>query len=110
MPFKVPDVAQFDYVSGMSHNALQWPLAVWAQQFKANVSKVEDESIVLMYQLHDVNSCNDGNTVVNTASQLQVESLPTAAFPNRYIGYMATLTSPADLSISVGGHAMAAGF
>lgn len=93
----------------MRHDQLRWPLSVWAAQFKSNVTKVAEESIVLMYMLHDI-SCNDGDTVVNTATQLQYEFTPDSVLNYRYIGYMATLTAPADLTITVGGHAMAASF
>ncbi|KAH7020819.1 glycosyl hydrolase family 71-domain-containing protein [Microdochium trichocladiopsis] len=100
--------ATYDYVTGISHDALRWPLSVWAQQYKNGVATVTQESVLLSYLPHDVNSCNDGGTVVNTATQLQPESLPSDILNFRYIGFTATLVSEATLTITVGGQALSA--
>lgn len=109
-PFETAGVAKFDYVTGMDHDPLRWPLQVWADQFKHNVSKVTDESIALIYLLHDVGACKDGDTVVNTATQLQFEFLPMDVLKHRFIGYVATLTAPANLTSTIGGRAKAVSF
>ncbi|ORY63528.1 glycosyl hydrolase family 71-domain-containing protein [Pseudomassariella vexata] len=97
--------------ASMDHSGLHYPLPVWANQYKNNVATVIDESLILMYQLHDVMSCNDGGTVVNTASQLQVEVLPEdSVIISRYIGFMATLGSSASVRITVGGTTMTSGW
>lgn len=84
----------------------------------------------------DIDSCNTGETTVNTAAQLQYEFTAGDIFGSnckpkvpglpmrenetltdhnldhivKYIGFIATLASPANISITVGGTAMAATF
>lgn len=58
--------------------------------------------------LHSVDGCNDNQTPVNTASQLQYEySAGSVLGDGKYIGFMAVLGSPGNISISVGGKNMA---
>lgn len=91
----------------MDHDAYRWPLAVWAQQYKQGSATFKDESLMLEYLLHDI-SCNDGDTTVNTASQLQFEYAPADVLDAKYIGFTAVLASPANVTVTVGGRAMAA--
>lgn len=39
----------FDYVDGVPHNPLRWPLSVWADQYKKGVATVTEESLILQY-------------------------------------------------------------
>lgn len=42
--------AVYDYATNVPHDPLRWPLAVWADQYKNNVSTVTTESLILMYR------------------------------------------------------------
>lgn len=101
--------ATFDYVDGMKHDAWRWPLSIWADQYKKGQATITEESLTIEYLLHHVEDCNDGQTTVNTASQLQMEFAPGDVLSHYYIGYTAVLASHADVVITVGGSRLAGG-
>ncbi|KAF5501368.1 Mutanase [Colletotrichum siamense] len=107
-PYLSNGYAAFDYITGMKHYPLRWPLQVWTEQYKTGKATVKEESLVLEYLLHSTDGCSDGGTPVNTATQLQYEySAGDVLGGGKYIGYYAVLASPGNISISVGGKNMA---
>lgn len=57
--------------------------------------------------LHDI-SCSDGETPINTGTQMQVELSASAGLKHQYLSYTAVLGSPADVTITIGGKNLAA--
>jgi hypothetical protein len=48
-PYFADGQAAFDYVKGVPHNPLRWPLSLWADQYKKGVATVTEESLILQY-------------------------------------------------------------
>ncbi|KAH7310862.1 glycosyl hydrolase family 71-domain-containing protein [Stachybotrys elegans] len=105
--YETPDYATngyatFDYITGMDHAALLYPLATWAQQYKKGKATIDRESLVIQYLTNPASGCNDGGTTINTYQQLQLE-FEASAMSDRNVGVIATLASPADAVVTVGG-------
>lgn len=87
----------------MDHSPLRWPLQTWIEQYKTGVATITDESLVIQYLLNPLSGCSDGDTPVNTHTQLQMEIAASGGLDYTWVGYIATLGSPGNVTVTVGG-------
>ncbi|OIW33289.1 hypothetical protein CONLIGDRAFT_711208 [Coniochaeta ligniaria NRRL 30616] len=112
-PFNDPSVTKkppVDYVTGMSHDGWRAQLSAWIQLYKTGTASIKQEFVTTAYLLNSVNNCKDGGTSVNTASQLQFEYPPSAVLNSAFLSYTAVLGSSADVTVIIGGTALATGW
>lgn len=97
----------FNYVANMPHDGWRLLLPCWIDTYKYGKASLTKERLVTWYRPNPSYACNDGSTTGNTASQLQIEFAPTDIVQNK-IFFSALLTSSADISVTIGGAAVAA--
>ncbi|KAI9037805.1 glycoside hydrolase family 71 protein [Aspergillus affinis] len=105
--------APFNYAKEVQHDGWRTFLPYLVDRYKRNTTDVEvkgeDENVVTWYRLSTdrASGCKDGGTTGNTKAQGQKEYKPEEILEDR-IFYSALLASPANVSVKVGGEAMAA--
>lgn len=99
--------APFDYVSDMPHDGFREILPFAADLYKHNTTTISQEKLVYWYRQSPAAATNDGGTTGNTASQLQYEFPPAQVVQDR-VFFSAVLGEHADVSVSIGGAAVAA--
>lgn len=99
--------APFDYVADMPHDGFRDMLPFAADLYKNNQSTVTQEKLVYWYRKMPAAACGSGQTTGNTAWQLQYEFSPAEVVQDR-VFFTAILGSRADVSVSIGGAAVAA--
>ncbi|OIW34215.1 hypothetical protein CONLIGDRAFT_568540 [Coniochaeta ligniaria NRRL 30616] len=92
----------FNYAENMPHDGWRQFLPFIIDMYKTNQSTVTQEGIVSWYRLTPKAACNDGNTVGNTHSQLQVEFSPGDVVQDK-IFFSALLGSSKAVTVTVGG-------
>ncbi|KAK3683003.1 glycosyl hydrolase family 71-domain-containing protein [Podospora appendiculata] len=94
--------APLNYVQDMPHDAWRIFLPYSISMYVQNMTYFTKEGIVFWYQLNPAASCGNGQTVGTTASQLQFE-FPATEVVSDAVFYSALLSSPASVSVSIGG-------
>ncbi|PYI21842.1 hypothetical protein BO99DRAFT_316686, partial [Aspergillus violaceofuscus CBS 115571] len=94
--------APFNYVENMPHDGWRALLPFVIDMYKSNTTVIVNEGLVTWFRPQPRAACNDGNTTVNTVSQLQIESLPTELVED-HVFFSALLGRNADVSVTVGG-------
>ncbi|KAJ5632142.1 hypothetical protein N7490_008481 [Penicillium lividum] len=94
--------APFNYVDNMPHDGWRLFLPFVIDMYKYNTTTVTEEGLVTWFRPQPVGTCDDGDTTLNTASQLQIEFDPVSVLTDE-IYFSALLVSTAEISVSVGG-------
>ncbi|KAL2126006.1 hypothetical protein VTI74DRAFT_1972 [Chaetomium olivicolor] len=77
---------------------LPYIISLW----KTGTASVTQEGLVSYYRRHPHGACSGGTTTGNTANQLQFEYDPSSLLRDR-VFYTALLTSPAEVTVTIGG-------
>ncbi|PTU21963.1 hypothetical protein P175DRAFT_0424640, partial [Aspergillus ochraceoroseus IBT 24754] len=93
--------APFNYVQNMPHDGWRLFLPFIIDMYKYNTSTVTQEGLVTWFRPQPMGACNDGNTTINTASELEIEFEPLSVL-NDQIFFSALLGSTADVFVTVG--------
>jgi hypothetical protein len=101
--------APVDYVSNYPHDGWRQLLPFAIDMYVRNTTTISEEALVVWYRTQPATACSSGGTTGNTASQLQVEFDP-ASIVQDAVFFSAILTSPAQVSVSIGGVAVPAEF
>ncbi|KAI8197977.1 Mutanase, partial [Colletotrichum sp. SAR 10_65] len=99
--FDVGD-APYNYVKNMPHDGWREHLPYLIDLYKTGTASFTKESMVTWFRTSLSDTCADGGTTGNTASQLQLEYHARDLTPDR-IYFSALLASPAELKVSFGG-------
>ncbi|KAK3317119.1 glycosyl hydrolase family 71-domain-containing protein [Cercophora scortea] len=94
--------APLNYVQDMPHDAWRTFLPYSISMYVQNMTYSTKEGIVFWYRPNPAASCGSGQTMGNTASQLQLEFPATEVMADA-VFYSALLSSPARVSVSIGG-------
>ncbi|PLB43332.1 glycosyl hydrolase family 71 protein [Aspergillus steynii IBT 23096] len=103
--------APYNYAKDVQHDGWRTFLPYWVQRYKANKTvdvSEDEENVVTWYRLarDGASGCKDGGTTGNAKVQGQKEYKPEEILRDR-IFYAALLGSPANVSVKVGGAAVA---
>lgn len=107
-PFEIGK-APFNYAVDMPHDGWRDLLPYWIDTYKHGKANITNETLVTWYRPHPASACKSGNTTGNTASQLQAEFEPAKVVQDR-IFFSALLTDVANVTVTVGGEALGAGW
>ncbi|KAK5653721.1 hypothetical protein OQA88_8752 [Cercophora sp. LCS_1] len=94
--------APYNYVEGMPHDGWREFLPYIISLWKTGTASITQEGVVAHYRRHPHGACPDGTTTGNTANQLQLEFNPSDVLKDR-VFYTALLTSPAQVTVTIGG-------
>ncbi|KAJ5175656.1 uncharacterized protein N7482_001533 [Penicillium canariense] len=97
--------APFNYVENMPHDGWRLFLPFVIDMYKSDIATVTEEGLVTWFRPQPVGACDDGQTTINTASQLQIEFEPASVLTDE-IFFSALLGSTADVLVSVGGNSV----
>ncbi|KAK4184083.1 Mutanase [Podospora australis] len=104
------DRGQSPFNYALPHDAWRELLPFYIDRYKTGTATITKEGIVAWWRPQPHGACDDGNTVGNTASQLQREFLP-AFIMDDHIFYTALLKSAPDLvEVMIGGKVNHGGF
>ncbi|KAK3687975.1 mutanase [Podospora appendiculata] len=99
--------ASFNYAAGMPHDGWRAFLPYLIDLYKLGTATVTKEGVQGWWRRAAAGACGHGDTTGNTASQLELEFAPTAILTDK-VFFSALLGSAADVSVTVGGTALAA--
>ncbi|KAF6812686.1 glycosyl hydrolase family 18 [Colletotrichum sojae] len=99
--FDVGD-APYNYVKNMPHDGWRDHLPYLIDLYKTGTASFTKESMVTWFRTSLSDTCADGGTTGNTASQLQLEYRARDLTPDR-LYFSVLLASPAELRVSFGG-------
>jgi hypothetical protein len=94
--------APSNYVKDMPHDGWRALLPYLIDMYKYGISTIDQETISVWYRLGSAKACQNGGTIGNTASHLQIEYDPTDLLQDK-IFFSVLLGSDADVSVTVGG-------
>lgn len=86
----------------MPHDGWRQFLPFLIQLYKTGTATVGTEGVVSWSRPNPIGSCSDGDTTLNTASQLQLEYLPGKVLKDK-VFYSALMGSVGDVTVSIGG-------
>ncbi|KAK2007854.1 hypothetical protein LZ32DRAFT_34490 [Colletotrichum eremochloae] len=92
----------YNYALDRPHDAWRTLLPFTIDLYKHNVATITQESVEFWYRRVYKNSCNDGHTTGNTASQVQLEYKPSALVSDE-VFFSALLTEEAEVQVVIGG-------
>ncbi|GIJ86888.1 hypothetical protein Asppvi_005786 [Aspergillus pseudoviridinutans] len=99
--------APFNFAKNMPHDGWRLFLPFLIDMYKHGQGLVTQEGLQVWYRLTPGNACASGNTSGNTAQQLQIEFPPAQVMQDK-VFFSALLTSPADVTVTIGGVAVPA--
>ncbi|KAF7537072.1 hypothetical protein G7054_g4064 [Neopestalotiopsis clavispora] len=100
--------APINYVKDMPHDGWRSLLPYYIDMYKSGTATMSHETLSFWYRLGGASACGyNGDTVGNAASHLQIEYDPTDIVQDK-IFFSVLLSSEADISVTVGGAALAA--
>jgi hypothetical protein len=92
----------YNYVRNMPHDGWRKFLPFVIDTYKSGRASITKEGLVSWYRTSPGSACGTGETVGNTASQLQVEFPPSQVMQDR-VFFSALLGSSATITVSIGG-------
>ncbi|RWQ93422.1 glycosyl hydrolase family 71-domain-containing protein [Paecilomyces variotii] len=95
-------LAPYNYATDMPHDGWRLFLPYLIDTYKNGIATITNEGLMVWHRLQPGRACATGNTTGNTASQLQIEFPPYEIVEDR-IFYSALLSSPATVTVSIGG-------
>ncbi|KAK7447955.1 hypothetical protein Landi51_06758 [Colletotrichum acutatum] len=94
--------APYNYANNRPHDGWRQTLPFWIDYYKTGKATVSQESLVVWYRTSPSSACSEGDTVGNTASQLQIEFPPQLIMLDK-VFFSAVLASTAEVTVTVGG-------
>lgn len=94
--------APYNYANNRPHDGWRQALRFWVDYYKTGKATVSQESHIVWYRTSPSSACSEGDTVGNTASQLQIEFPPQLIMLDKIFS-SAVLASTAEVTVTVGG-------